>query len=81
MEAKSQNKLQVNVQTSYREKCRSNEKDFLMRQVWHEVHKKGKGKEQAVMSDGAGRWLGDAFPISLVIGVNPQTPNPEKTLE
>lgn len=50
-------------------------------QVWNKVHKKGKGKEQAVMSDGAGRWLGDAFPISLVIGVNPQTPNPEKTLE
>lgn len=33
------------------------------------------------MSDGAGRWLEDVFQISLVIGVNPQTLNPEKTLE
>lgn len=39
------------------------------------------GKEQAVVSDGAGRWLEDAFPISLVIGVSPQTLNPEKSLQ
>lgn len=54
-----------------------------------EIHKRGikcvkkerEGREQAVVSDGAGRWLEDAFPISLVIGVNPQTLNPEKSLQ
>lgn len=30
-----------------------------------------KGKRPAVVSDGAGRWLDDAFLISLVIVVNP----------
>lgn len=38
-------------------------------QVWDEVCKKRrKGKEQAVMSDGAGRWLKDAFPINSMMG-------------
>lgn len=43
MEAKSQNKLQVNAQISYREKRRSNEKDFLIREYGGEVkiHKCG----------------------------------------
>lgn len=96
MEAKLHNshtvfQLQVNVQTSYREKHRRNRGKISWwesRGVRRKIHKcglkcikKGKGKEQAVMSDGAGRWLEDVFPISLVIGVNPQTLNPEKTLE
>lgn len=33
------------------------------------------------MSDGAGRWLEGAFPISLVIEVNPQALSPKKTLQ
>lgn len=28
-----------------------------------------------------GRWLEDAFPISMVVVVNPQTLNPEKSLQ
>lgn len=45
------------------------------------LKKEREGKEQAVVSDGAGRWLEDAFPISLVMGVNPQTLNPQKSLQ